>query len=306
MPLERGLQLFPANRIRRQIMCDTKEDEGRKAPGGDSGAAAHAATGGINAYDIPRYNAQGNVQGRPQTPNDPLSAGKVYGAPSNGATAGHPGEAAPAQGMMHAGDNQAYGPMPGDAFAGYPGGPVPPQGMVYGGGGPAYAQMPAGGPAGYYYGGPAPPQAMVYGGGGPAYVQMPAGGPAGYYYGGPVPPQAMVYGPAAPGAAAGYPGTPAPGTGGFSAAPGAADGASERIAAMVRDMANGKPPDVDKMVTLFNGFDTQFWKGALIGAVVAVLVTSETVRSGVAGAVGGIFSQFKTDGGSKDPKPDAP
>jgi hypothetical protein len=256
-------------------MCDTKEDEGRKAPGGDSGAAAHAATGGINAYDIPRYNAQGNVQGRPQTPNDPLSAGKVYGAPSNGATAGHPGEAAPAQGMMHAGDNQAYGPMPGDAFAGYPGGPVPPQGMVYGGGGPAYAQMPA-------------------------------GGPAGYYYGGPVPPQAMVYGPAAPGAAAGYPGTPAPGTGGFSAAPGAADGASERIAAMVRDMANGKPPDVDKMVTLFNGFDTQFWKGALIGAVVAVLVTSETVRSGVAGAVGGIFSQFKTDGGSKDPKPDAP
>ena len=38
-----------------------------------------------------------------------------------------------------------------------------------------------------------------------------------------------------------------------------------RIAEVVNDIANGEQPDVNKIVALYNGFDAQFWKGALIG-----------------------------------------
>jgi len=287
-------------------MCDEKESEGRAAPASGPEAVTRGEVGAMNAYDIPRYNAQGYVQGRPTTPNDPLSAGKVHGgfAPAAG-PAGHPGNAAPPQGMMGAGVNLGYGPVLGGAPLGYPGGPQPPA-MAYGSAGPAYVQMPAGPPMGYY-GGQMPPPGMVYGAGAPVYGQMP---PAGYYYGSPLPPPGMVYGQAPPEAAAVHPGTPGQGAGGSGNAhgPARAEGADanaqERIAAVVREMANGQPPDVDKMVALFNGFDTQFWKGALIGAVVAVLVSSETVRSGVAGAVGGLFARFKGDGGPKGSAPD--
>jgi hypothetical protein len=78
-----------------------------------------------------------------------------------------------------------------------------------------------------------------------------------------------------------------------------------RIAEVVGDIANGQQPDVNKLVSIFNSFDTQFWKGALIGAVITVLLTSETVRTALAGTLGGILGAFKQDAGHTDGHSDA-
>ncbi|MEA3386658.1 MAG: hypothetical protein U9Q89_09495, partial [Thermodesulfobacteriota bacterium] len=40
--------------------------------------------------------------------------------------------------------------------------------------------------------------------------------------------------------------------------------------------------------------DDQFWKGALVGAVAALLLTSETVQSGLTKTVGSVFATARS------------
>jgi hypothetical protein len=90
-----------------------------------------------------------------------------------------------------------------------------------------------------------------------------------------------------------YPGDPQAYAAAGQAAPGNYAENYGRIAEVVKDLANGEQPDVNKLAALYSGFDAQFWKGALIGAVLTVLLTSETVRGAVAGTLGGIMGAFK-------------
>ncbi|WP_319523044.1 hypothetical protein [uncultured Desulfosarcina sp.] len=306
---------------------------GRQGPPTGFPGGAGEQIGAMNAYDIPRYNSEGYVMGRPETANDPTSAGNVQGAPAGMAdpaaagsyggpaqgqpapgTMGHgtmngtPGEAMagngsmgqpayqpPPQGMAYAGMNPAYGPtMAGGSPTGQPGHQVPPQQTAYAGMG-----MPPGGPAvppGYQ----PPPQGMAYAGMNPAYG--PTMAPPGYQ-----PPPGMgpmgtapVY-EGAPGYYAPYPGAPQAHAAAEQTAPAFNAEHYGHIADVVKDIANGEQPDVNKIAALYSGFDTQFWKGALIGAVLTVLLTSETVKTAVAGTLGGIFGAFhKSDSPAAD------
>ena len=287
---------------------------------GDAGEQSSA----MNAYDIPRYNSEGYVLGRPETANDPTSAGNVQGTPAGAAQApqgqpapgamghgtmngapfeamagnggmGQPTYQPPPQGMAPPGMDPAYGPeMAGGGPAGQPGYQVPPQQTAYAGMGTA-----PGGPAvppGYQ----PPPQGMAYAGMNPAYG--PTMVPPGYQ-----PPPGMGpmgTGPAyegAPGYTVPYPGDPQAHATAEQTSPGFNAEQYGRIADVVKDIANGEQPDVDKIAALYSGFDAQFWKGALIGAVVTVLLTNETVKTAVAGTLGGIFGAFgKNDSSAAD------
>ncbi|BBO90527.1 hypothetical protein [Desulfosarcina ovata] len=285
------------------------EETGRQgAPAGFPGMTGEGP-GAMNAYDIPRYNTQGYVQGRPGTPNDPTSAGGIQGAPAGdaGRSMGD-GSAGPAYfshgqpepGTMGAGTmNMAYGPaMPGYGPTGQPGVQPPPQGMGYGGMDAAYGPAMSGYAPTGQPGVQPPPQGMGYGGMDAAYgPAMPGYAPTGQP-GVQPPPQGMgyggmdaAYGPAIPG----YGPTEQPGIQPPPGQSGAGGGIEQygRIAEVVKDMANGEPPDVNKLAAVYSGFDAQFWKGALIGAVLSVLLTSETVRTAVAGTMGGIMGAFK-------------
>ncbi|MBW1953938.1 MAG: hypothetical protein JRI66_12815 [Deltaproteobacteria bacterium] len=66
------------------------------------------------------------------------------------------------------------------------------------------------------------------------------------------------------------------------------------IASMLSDMAKGNP-DWDSMAQWIDSGTGEFWKGALIGAVVAVVLTSETVKE----SLGNIFTRLF---GSKEEK----
>mgnify|MGYP000109069149 CR=1 FL=1 len=325
-----------------------------------SSAVPGQGSGTMNAYDIPRYNSEGYVVGRPDASNDPSSAGNVQGMPvggeehsggggyggseqathgqampgamghgsmngtptgpamADGGGMGQAGYQVPPQGMAYTGMDPAAGQGMAGGQANYQ---MPPQGMAYGGMDPAAGQGMAGGQANYQV----PPQGMAYAGMDPAAGQGMPGGQASYQ----VPPQGMAYGgmnPAYgqtmdPTAAMGqqpgfqpqpgtgtmgpgtaytapgyyqqpYPGDPQDYTAAGQSAPGNHAENYGRIADVVKDIANGEQPDMSKLAALYSGFDTQFWKGALIGAVLTVLLTSETVKTAVAGTFGGIFGAF--------------
>jgi hypothetical protein len=207
----------------------------------------------------------------------------------------------------------------------------PSQGMPYGSTATDYGRAMAGGaPMGQQPAQPGmqPPQGMGYGPVDPFYgqagMQSPpqaACGPMGTaYYGQPVyvqpgfqPPPAMGY----PGSGPTYAAGPSMAHPDAQQAPPAENPADQagnaehysRIADVVRDIANGEQPDVSKIAAVYSGFDTQFWKGALVGAVLAVLLTSDTVKTALAGTMGAIFGALKKDdavsAGDSTPEPGA-
>jgi hypothetical protein len=223
--------------------------------------------GNMNAYDIPRYNSEGYVLGRPETANDPTSAGMVQGAPAGGyqqTPQQPPGmQPPPSQGLVYAGLHPATGQPLFMAQPAMPG-PPPPQGLAYAGVNPATGQPIF-----------ATPHAMP----GPAAMGQPGVDPATA--------QAM------PGARQAPPA-------GDAAAPGMDASHYGRIAEVVQDIANGEQPDVSKLAALYSSFDAQFWKGALIGAVLTVVLTNDAVKNAVAGTLGGIMGAFKKEGGASD------
>jgi hypothetical protein len=291
----------------------------RQNPGADPGAA-----GTMNAYDIPRYNTEGYVLGRPETANDPMSAGTVQGAPAGGyqspaqptgaqpdpqtmasgsAAMGPPGMQPPPQGMVYAGVDPATGQpvMYTSAAMAQPGMQPPPQGMVYAGVDPVSGQ-----PVMYTSAAMAqpgmqpPPQGMPYAGVNPAYGPQAATGVYTGQSGIQPPPRGMPYGGVDPAAGQAMPGAQQAPPTDETAAPGMDANQYGRIAEVVQDIANGEQPDVSKLAALYSSFDAQFWKGALIGAVLTVLLTNDTVKNAVAGTLGGIMGAFKKDDGHTD------
>jgi len=67
-----------------------------------------------------------------------------------------------------------------------------------------------------------------------------------------------------------------------------------QIIDIINDVANGTP-DVSKMVGFLEDCDTQFWKGAVIGAVVTLLFTSNTVKNAVFGTIGSAMDAFRKE-----------
>ena len=236
---------------------------------GEKGAAAGVGqqSGEMHAYDIPRYDSRGHVVGRPDTANDPNSAGRVQGRPAQSfqqVPSGYadPGQAPP-QGMVYGGMHPPYGSVPpGFMPVGQPGMQMPYPGMAYSGMGPVYGPVPPGYGPMDQPGMQAHPQGMAHQATDPAYgpeqteyQQVPPGSAAQHS-------QAEQYG---------------------------------RIADVVQDISNGEQPDVSKIVQLFSSFDSAFWKGALMGALIALLVTNETVKEAIAGTLGNIMGAFKQD-----------
>lgn len=58
---------------------------------------------------------------------------------------------------------------------------------------------------------------------------------------------------------------------------------------LVNDLAGGNA-DPSKLVACLGTLETQFWKGALVGVAVTLLVTNDTVRNSLKAALSGIFS----------------
>jgi hypothetical protein len=291
-------------------MNDHDEGCGQAAAGGESGGVGgrqpaavdpmgQAGQGEMRAHDIPRYSSEGYVLGRPEAANDPTSAGHIQGAPDagsgigvgNGAGAGY-GQQPTGVGMV---DGQTMAPGGPGQQQGMPAG-APGMGAPYGeavglanaqGMGPVQAQATAAGANGRPAEMQAPPQGAGYMGVDPAYGQAAYTAGAFHQPGYQVPPQGMD-----PRGMAGQACSASAGE--FNA------NQYGRIAEVVNDIAKGEQPDMDKIVGLLNGFDTQFWKGALIGAVATLLVTNDAVKSAVSGTLGGIFGAF-----SKKPEPPA-
>ncbi|KIX15328.1 hypothetical protein X474_04130 [Dethiosulfatarculus sandiegensis] len=61
-----------------------------------------------------------------------------------------------------------------------------------------------------------------------------------------------------------------------------------QVFGMVTDLMNGKA-DMSSMAQFLDTSDPRFWKGALVGAALALLLTSSSVKNSISGLMGGLF-----------------
>jgi len=183
--------------------------------------------------------------------HQPGNAGAA--GPMNGGNGGDKGQSGAApQGMTGQGEaansmGGGFAPQAGQAgnvqgAAGHPG-------MTTGGYAPGLHGMQTG------YAPPAMPQGMYYGQPG-----MPYPGAMPYYHA----PYPYPHPPMAP--------SPMPG----AAAMGAAPGQGPNMAEMMQDFADGN--GLSSLGKMLNFDDTEFWKGALIGAAAVLLLTNSSVQ----------------------------
>lgn len=270
--------------------------------------------------------AQGGATGQGAGPQaQPQDAGQAGGAPQGACQSqAEAGQGGQYQAQGPAGYEQ-YGPQAGgDCGCGDAGGAqgYPQMGYPYGPqGGPQMGQ-PAGyygGPQMGYPGGPAmgpppgaqggpPPMGHPGGQGGPQMgypgAQGGCGGedqPTGHSApGGTAQPHVcnhgnMSYGPAPgmgmPGPMPGFhPGMPYGGHPGFAGAhsPMGQEAQFNQMMGMFGDIMNGKA-DMSKVTSWLGGVDSGFWKGALVGAALALLISSPMVSDTVKGMFSGLM-----------------
>lgn len=60
---------------------------------------------------------------------------------------------------------------------------------------------------------------------------------------------------------------------------------------LVNDIANGNT-DPSRVVSFLSGLDSQFWKGALVGVGVTLLLTNDTVKNAIIGTLAGVMGTF--------------
>jgi len=60
---------------------------------------------------------------------------------------------------------------------------------------------------------------------------------------------------------------------------------------MVREAASGSP-DVGKFLDFFSASSTDFWKGALVGAGLTLLLTNDVVKGAISGAMANVWGAF--------------
>ncbi|MBL0731967.1 MAG: hypothetical protein JJW03_03840 [Desulfosarcina sp.] len=64
-----------------------------------------------------------------------------------------------------------------------------------------------------------------------------------------------------------------------------------QIVDVVNGLINGDPPDIPKLINVFENVDTQFWKGAVIGAVLVLVATNDTVKKTISNAFSGVVGK---------------
>jgi hypothetical protein len=64
-----------------------------------------------------------------------------------------------------------------------------------------------------------------------------------------------------------------------------------QVMGLVNDLANGNA-DPSRVMAVLGNLDAQFWKGALVGVGVTLLLTNTAVRNALAGTLSGIFGAF--------------
>ncbi len=67
---------------------------------------------------------------------------------------------------------------------------------------------------------------------------------------------------------------------------------------VINDVASGRTPELPEIAQMVQQAPGDFWKGAIVGAVAGLLLTSESVRGGLGSVMGAVFSGF--GGGEKD------
>ncbi len=60
---------------------------------------------------------------------------------------------------------------------------------------------------------------------------------------------------------------------------------------IIQQAANGQP-DVSRFLNFFNNVGSDFWKGALVGAGITLLMTSDSVKNMLAGGIGGLWGMM--------------
>jgi hypothetical protein len=60
---------------------------------------------------------------------------------------------------------------------------------------------------------------------------------------------------------------------------------------LVNDLANGDA-DASRVISFLGSLDTQFWKGAMVGVTATLLLTNDTVKDSIVGALSGLFGIF--------------
>ena len=64
-----------------------------------------------------------------------------------------------------------------------------------------------------------------------------------------------------------------------------------QIVDVVNGIIKGESPDIPKLISLFENIDTQFWKGAVIGAVLVLVATNDTVKKTIGNALSGVMGK---------------
>jgi hypothetical protein len=60
---------------------------------------------------------------------------------------------------------------------------------------------------------------------------------------------------------------------------------------LVNDVANGNA-DAARVMNFLGNLDSQFWKGALVGVGATLLLTNDTVKNTIVGALSGLLGVF--------------
>ncbi|MFW5837783.1 MAG: hypothetical protein ACOCVM_07220 [Desulfovibrionaceae bacterium] len=245
------------------------EDHAVADVGQPSAMQGQPAGAGSPAMGQPQAPFPGQAPSMGQSMGQPPAPGQYMGqVPAGGPDMGQPHfsaqipGAAPYQGQPGA---MAYGQPPAGYFAM---GEQQGQGVTPGG-------QPSGQPLGGF----------VQPGGQPgAWGQFPGQPQPGGQFPGQPPFTAYGY---APGFQPGQPGPAA-------AMPGQGQGYENRygeLYGLINEAADGNP-DVSKFLNFFTQSSTDFWKGAALGAGLALLLTNDRVKGAVAGAFSGVWGAF--------------
>ncbi|MFW5487145.1 MAG: hypothetical protein ACNI3A_01780 [Desulfovibrio sp.] len=72
---------------------------------------------------------------------------------------------------------------------------------------------------------------------------------------------------------------------------------------LINDAAEGNP-DVSRFLNFFQTSSTDFWKGALIGAGLTLLLTNDTIKGAIAGGVSGLLGVFEKSAEEREAEED--
>ncbi len=76
-----------------------------------------------------------------------------------------------------------------------------------------------------------------------------------------------------------------------------------QVLGLVEELVNGNSPDPSRIMSVLEGVDSRFWKGALVGVGAALLLTNDSVRHAIVGGFSTMFGTNKAEA-VKEPSKD--